>query len=192
LLRFIPASAKKKAGEKPFSWAKPAYVTFCSSNFNVQGRILSTCGHALTLYIKLVWTPCLMHRCVYLTVHITKLQLQTTFPKPLYISNFACIHGTLIFRVFRCTSGCIWLFWSDIDIRPPLGRGMPFPSQRHMRRRGVIYFCQGFLPYMMPFINGWQDEWMDGWMDGSHDEKSFTKNNHNILYYVTCMGVNQW
>ncbi len=32
-----------------------------------------------------VWTPCLMHRCVYLRVHITKLQLQTTFSKPLYI-----------------------------------------------------------------------------------------------------------
>jgi len=31
--------------------------------------------------------------CVYLTVHITKLQLQTTFPKPLYISHSACIHG---------------------------------------------------------------------------------------------------
>jgi len=30
--------------------------------------------------------------CVYLTVHITKLQLQTTFPKPLYIPHFACIH----------------------------------------------------------------------------------------------------
>jgi hypothetical protein len=30
--------------------------------------------------------------CVYLTVHITKLQLQTTFPKPLYISHSACIH----------------------------------------------------------------------------------------------------
>jgi hypothetical protein len=27
------------------------------------------------------------HVCVYLTVHITKLQLQTTFPKPLYISH---------------------------------------------------------------------------------------------------------
>jgi hypothetical protein len=25
------------------------------------------------------------HVCVYLTIHITKLQLQTTFPKPLYI-----------------------------------------------------------------------------------------------------------
>jgi len=29
---------------------------------------------------------------VYLTVHITKLQLQTTFPKPLYIPHSACIH----------------------------------------------------------------------------------------------------
>jgi hypothetical protein len=30
--------------------------------------------------------------CVYLMVHITKLQLQTTFPKPLYIPHSACIH----------------------------------------------------------------------------------------------------
>jgi hypothetical protein len=30
--------------------------------------------------------------CVYLTVHITKLQLQTTFPKPFYIRHSACIH----------------------------------------------------------------------------------------------------
>jgi hypothetical protein len=30
--------------------------------------------------------------CVYLTIHITKLQVQTTFPKPLYIPHSACIH----------------------------------------------------------------------------------------------------
>jgi hypothetical protein len=30
--------------------------------------------------------------CVYLIVHITKLQLQTTFPKPLYIRHSAYIH----------------------------------------------------------------------------------------------------
>jgi hypothetical protein len=30
--------------------------------------------------------------CVYLRVHITKLQLHTTFPKPLYIPHSACIH----------------------------------------------------------------------------------------------------
>jgi hypothetical protein len=27
--------------------------------------------------------------CVYLTIHITKLKLQTTFPKPRYIPHFA-------------------------------------------------------------------------------------------------------
>jgi len=32
------------------------------------------------------------HVCVYLTVRITKLQLQFTFPKPLYIPHFTCIH----------------------------------------------------------------------------------------------------
>jgi hypothetical protein len=31
-------------------------------------------------------------RCVYLTVHITKLQLQTTFPKLHYIWHSTCIH----------------------------------------------------------------------------------------------------
>jgi hypothetical protein len=33
--------------------------------------------------------------CVYMTIHITKLQLQTTFPKPLYIPHSACIHRDL-------------------------------------------------------------------------------------------------
>jgi hypothetical protein len=33
---------------------------------------------------------------LYLRVHITKLQLQTTFPKPLYIPHSACIHQTLL------------------------------------------------------------------------------------------------
>jgi hypothetical protein len=30
--------------------------------------------------------------CVHLTIHITKLQLQTTVPKPLYIQHFTCIY----------------------------------------------------------------------------------------------------
>jgi hypothetical protein len=46
---------------------------------------------------------------------------------------------------------------------PPLGAGHAFPRQRHMRRGvGVIYFCQDFLPCMMPSIDGWRDGWMDG------------------------------
>jgi hypothetical protein len=34
--------------------------------------------------------------CVHLTIHITKLQLQTTVPKPLYINNISHVSiGTL-------------------------------------------------------------------------------------------------
>ncbi len=67
----------------------------------------------------------------------------------------------------------------DIDIKilgvPPPGPGMPFLDSDTCAERweGVIYFCQGFLPCMMPFMDGWRDGWMDG--------KSFTKNDHNVL-----------
>ncbi len=45
--------------------------------------------------------------CVYLTVHITKLQLQTTFPKPFYIPHSACIHRDLS----RWKSWCLHFLW---------------------------------------------------------------------------------
>ncbi len=38
-----------------------------------------------------------------------------------------------------------------------------FRRRWHMRREGVIYFYQGFLPYMMSSMDGWRDEWMDEW-----------------------------
>jgi hypothetical protein len=44
--------------------------------------------------------------CVYLMVHITKLQLQTTFPKPLYIQHSACIHWTLAAENLDVCTAC--------------------------------------------------------------------------------------
>jgi hypothetical protein len=54
------------------------------------------------------------------------------------------------------------------DRRP--GPGMPFLDSDTFAEGGVIYFCQGFLPYMMPFMDGWRD----GWMDGKSFTTSFT------------------
>jgi hypothetical protein len=54
-------------------------------------------------YRVLVWTPCLMHRCVYLTVHITKLQLQN-------LSIYHILHvsiGTLATENLWCLH-CLW------------------------------------------------------------------------------------
>jgi hypothetical protein len=54
-------------------------------------------------------------------------------------------------------------FVANIDIKilgvpPPPQAGHAFPRHRHMRRRRggerVIYFYQGFLPYMMPSMDG--------------------------------------
>jgi hypothetical protein len=55
--------------------------------------------------------------------------------------------------------------------------GMPCLEGDTCIEGGFIYFCQGFLPFMMPSMDGWRDGWMDGsrnaihgwmmgWMDG--------------------------
>ncbi len=102
--------------------------------------------------------------CVYLRVHITKLQLQTTFPKPLYISHSACIHGTLAAENLDVCTACDQ--WdSNIQLTMVkdrrLGPGMPFLDSDTCAEGGVIYFCQGFLPCMMPSMDGWRDGWME-------------------------------
>jgi hypothetical protein len=68
-------------------------------------------------------------------------------------------------------------FVADIDIKilgvppHPSGFGMPFLDSDTYAEGGggVIYFCQGFLPRMMPF-----HRWME----------SFTENDHDVLYYM--------
>jgi hypothetical protein len=54
--------------------------------------VLNDIGVTVTLFIlnkKCSMNPFLP---VHLTIHITKLHLPTTFPKPLYIQHSACIH----------------------------------------------------------------------------------------------------
>jgi hypothetical protein len=102
--------------------------------------------------------------CVYLTVHITKLELQTTFSKPLYIPHSACIHLDLAAENLDvCTACDPWdsnIQLTMVKDRRP-GLGMPFLDSHIRRGEGVIYFCQGFLPCMMPSMDGWWDGWME-------------------------------
>jgi hypothetical protein len=59
---------------------------------------------------------------------------------------------------------------------PPLGPGMPFLHSDTCTGGGrVVYFCPGFSSLY---------DAIHGWMDGSRDEKSFPKNNHDVLYYM--------
>ncbi len=82
--------------------------------------------------------------CVYLMVHITKLQLQTTFPKLLYIPYSTCIHETL------ATQNLVG-FVVDIDIKilgvppPPAGPGMPFLDSHTCTDGGLFISAMVFF-----------------------------------------------
>jgi hypothetical protein len=87
-------------------------------------------------------------------------------------------HIFAVSGLFPWSAVCCWYWYQNLGGAPPPGAGHAFPRQWYMCRWGVIYFCQGFLPCMMPFIDGW---W-DGWMKASRKTimTSFTICNHMI------------
>jgi hypothetical protein len=152
---------------------------------------------------RLVWTPCLMHRwCVCIWWYILQ-----NYNYKLHFQNLSIYHiphvsmGTLATENLDVCTACdpwdsnIQLtmgrdrrqqicvgFVADIDIKilgvPPLGgRACLSKTATHAQRGAVIYFCQGFLSYMMPSMDGWWDGWMDGW-------KASRKRPRHLLLYV--------
>jgi hypothetical protein len=75
--------------------------------------------------------------CVYLTVHITKLQLQTTFPKPLYIPHSACI----LWDPGRWKSWCLHCLWPVRCFKrtESLCLCTLFPTPRHCEHLRGLY-----------------------------------------------------
>jgi hypothetical protein len=75
-------------------------------------------------------------------------------------------------------------FVADIDIKilrvPPPGAGHAFPRQQHMRRWEGYLLLPGFSS-LYDAIHGCTTRQMNGWM------KSFTKNDHDVLYYIIYM-----
>jgi hypothetical protein len=66
-------------------------------------------SHGVALFLWLVWTPCLMHRCV-CVFDYTCYKITTTnyiFKTSLYIPHFACIHRDC----GRWKSWCLHCLW---------------------------------------------------------------------------------
>jgi hypothetical protein len=55
--------------------------------------------------------------------------------------------------------------------------GHAFPRHQHMRKKGGYLFLSGFFP-LYDAIHGWMTGRIDGRME------SFTKNDHDVLYYM--------
>jgi hypothetical protein len=82
-------------------------ILFTNISRNVFGNLLNYIMNVL------VWTPCLMHRFVCIWRYI--LQLQTTFPKPLYIQHSACIYWDPGRWKFWCLH-YLWLVKNNIQL----------------------------------------------------------------------------
>ncbi len=116
---------------------------------------------------------------MYLTVHITTLQLQTTFPKPLYTTFCMYPSGPWLLKILMfalLVTGeiatyswpwvCCWYWYQNLGGGPPPPRaGHAFPRQWHMRREGGLFISARV------WCHPWMDDGMDGWMDGKLHEK---------------------
>jgi hypothetical protein len=118
-----------------------------NEKINIKVRCAIVC---LSLYVTSLNPVPNAQVCVYLTVHITKLQLQITFPKPLYIPHSACIHGTLAAENLDVCNACdprdskIQLTMVK-DWR--LGLGMPFLDIDTCAERGGLFIsARVFFP----------------------------------------------
>jgi hypothetical protein len=104
------------------------------------------------------------------TNYISKTSLYTTFcmypwgPWPLKILMFALL-VTLEIATYSWpwekTGDSKYIFISKSWGCPPRGPSMPFLDSDTCAEGGYL-FCEGFLPCMMPSMDGWRDGWMDG------------------------------
>jgi hypothetical protein len=109
-------------------------------------------------------------------------------PKHYHVAQW--VH-TYVFVCFRALCGKYMLGLLLILISkswgcPPLGLGMLFLDNDTCTRGGglFIYAKVFFLVRCHPWMDDGTDGRMDRWMDRSCDEKSFMKNDHDVLYYM--------
>jgi hypothetical protein len=169
-----------------------------------DGHLLLDCK-----YLILVWTPCLMHRCVCIWRYILQ-----NYNYKLHFQNLPVYHiphvsiGSLATenpdvctaydpwdRNIQLTMGRDWRlqiyvgFVADIDIKivgmPPQARHA-FRRQRHMQRggggRGGYLYPPRFSS-LCHTIHGWMTGRMDGWKDSE-------KRPRHPLLYVICKDGN--
>jgi hypothetical protein len=117
----------------------------------------------------LVWTPCLMHRCVCIWRYILhNYNYKLTFSKPLYTTFRMYSSGLwplkiLMFAllVTREIATYSWYWYQNFEGPPPARHA--FLRQRHMRKgEGGYLFLPG-LSSLYDAIHRWMTGRMDGW-----------------------------
>jgi hypothetical protein len=133
--------------------------------------------------------------CVYLTVHITKLQLHFQHLSIYHIPNVSI--GTLAAENLDVCTACD-LWDSNIQLTMVKDRrprpGMPFLDSDTCTEGGLFISARVFFPvWCHPWMDDGMDGWtghampsMDGWRDGWMDGKSFTTTTSFTIFNFLC------
>jgi hypothetical protein len=154
---FVPALRwDKEKCKGPYS------ICTDSTGFHV---VLS--GILICLTDLLVWTPCLMHRCVCIWRYILQNYNYKLHSKNL--STYHILHVSIRTLAAEnldvCTACDPWdsnIQLTMVKDRRP-GPGMPFLDVTHSQRGGGggYLFMPGFSSLYMPSMDGWWDGWME-------------------------------
>jgi hypothetical protein len=125
-------------------------------------------------YLILVWTPCLMHRCVYIWWYILQ-----NYNHKLHFQNLSIYHiphvsiGSLAAENLDVCTACD-LRDSNIQLTMVKDRrpGMPFLDRDTCAEGGLFISARVFFPV---WCHPWMDDRTDGWKK-LHD--------HDVLYYM--------
>jgi hypothetical protein len=162
----------------------------------------------------LVWTPCLMHRCVYFTVHIQNYNYKLHFQNlSIYHISHVSIWTLAAENLDVCTAcdpwlmseiatyswpwektrdskymfGLLLIYWyQNLEGAPP-GPGHAFPWQRHMcRGRGGLFIS------VRLFFPVWCHPRMDDGMDGWKPSRKTTTTSFTICNYTPQDWLPRW
>jgi len=162
---------KKSSLHRIFTWLFLFWVIVC---FCFLFGLSLGCVYLL---FSLVWTLCLMHRCVCIWRYILQ-----NYNYKLHFQNLSIYHIPHVFirtlaaeNLDVCTA-CdpweatySWYWYQNLGGAPPPRARHVYPRQPHMRRRGdlfisaKVFFPAWCHPWMDDRTNGWMDEWVTWW-----------------------------
>ncbi len=131
----------------------------------------------------LVWTPCLMHRCVCIWIYVgfvVDIDIKILGVPPQMMPS---INGWMTGRMDERVTWCH--LWMDDGTDGWTGHMMPsMDGWRDGWMDGSRDAIHGWMTGWMDGRVTWCHPWMDGWMDRRVTWKSFMKNDHDLFYYL--------
>ncbi len=138
----------------------------------------------ITNYINIMWNR--IFQRVSLLVILMSFWLLSKLPKHYHATQWMYAYILICFRAL-CGEYMLGLLLILISKSwgwppPPPGLGMPFLDSNTCAERARLFICARI--FFSVWCHPWMDDETNGWMNEWVMWKSFTKNDHDIFYYM--------